>query len=380
MVKASRPEDFLALVPRLVGFPPRNSVVFVAFRGTRTCGALRYDLPVLRPGERDPDRVYARVATTFVGMFSKLAGVDAVVPVVFTDEPFAASSGVVHSAFVGRLLDRLRFSGFRVRDALCVAADAWGCYLDESEPPVPHDLELIERSSIHSELPDVARRLGDLDEWSSLPVVDPATKERVACRLRDLREARDSGVLSEDDVTVEQLQALPGLADLYRLGDLVDFIEAALQLEPSEISDTAAALLVFIVAGPALRDVVLMQWAFDREMGERVYDDAVRFRAGEPADSLDTARLMMGDGPRPDPARIEAALLVLKELAARAPRDDRPPLLCMLAWLNWALGRSTVAHRFLVAGAEIDEHYGLAEILGTMLDRGYLPEWAFDVE
>ncbi|GAB2461743.1 hypothetical protein HD599_001011 [Conyzicola lurida] len=50
----------------------------------------------------------------------------------------------------------------------------------------------------------------------------------------------------------------------------------------------------------------------------------------------------------------------------------------MLAWLNWALGRSSVAHRFVVAAAEIDDEYGLVEIISTMLDRGFLPEWAFD--
>src|SRR6185312_849175 len=45
IVKASGPVDILAMVPSLVHMVPRNSVVFLAFRGKRTCGAMRFDLP-----------------------------------------------------------------------------------------------------------------------------------------------------------------------------------------------------------------------------------------------------------------------------------------------------------------------------------------------
>ncbi|HWU57763.1 MAG TPA: DUF4192 family protein, partial [Microbacteriaceae bacterium] len=45
IVKTTKPQDLLALVPHLVGFRPSNSLVLVAFRGKRTGGAYRVDLP-----------------------------------------------------------------------------------------------------------------------------------------------------------------------------------------------------------------------------------------------------------------------------------------------------------------------------------------------
>jgi hypothetical protein len=87
--------------------------------------------------------------------------------------------------------------------------------------------------------------------------------------------------------------------------------------------------------------------------------------------------MMLGEGRRPEVARVESAVLLVKQLAASAPRPCRPPLLCMLAWLNWALGRSSVADRFVRVAEELDPTYGLAEVLRSVLDRGMLPEWAF---
>ncbi|MGO7983808.1 DUF4192 family protein, partial [Rhizobium johnstonii] len=80
VITASAGHDFLALLPRLLGYQPRNSVVLVAFRGKRTCGAIRFDLPTPR-ALRDQ----RRTATSMIGMLCKVAGVDAVVPVAFCD-------------------------------------------------------------------------------------------------------------------------------------------------------------------------------------------------------------------------------------------------------------------------------------------------------
>jgi hypothetical protein len=121
----------------------------------------------------------------------------------------------------------------------------------------------------------------------------------------------------------------------------------------------------------------MLQWAFDLATGDRVLDDAQRFAAGEPVLSLETGPMMLGEGRRPDVARVESAVLLVKQLAASAPRGCRPPLLCMLAWLNWALGRSSVSDRFVRAAEQVDPTYGFAEVLRTVLDRGMLPEWAF---
>ncbi|MCU1544396.1 MAG: hypothetical protein JWM50_2261 [Microbacteriaceae bacterium] len=378
--------DFLALVPRLVGFPPCESIVLVAFRGKRTCAAIRFDLPPAAA----PVETCRRIATSMVGVLSKLGGADAVVPVVYTGDSFTAHGAPPRAAFVGAALERFRFSGFLVRDALCVAADGWGSFLDPDCPAVGRPLSDIAASAVHDAIPTAERdRLGDIEAWSALPIVDLATTERVARKLRTIAAAlgrarvsgRDRGVppcreaeLVRGDVDRDVLIAR------WQLDDLPAFAEACLDEPPERMLELDAAVLIHAAQSPALRDVLMLQWAFDLETGDRVLDDAGRFAAGEPVLSLETGPLMLGEGPRPDPARIEKALSVVKRLAASAPRASRPPLLCMLAWLNWALGRSSVADRFVRGAESIDHRYGLAEVLRAVLDRGMLPEWAFQLD
>jgi hypothetical protein len=374
--------DFLAIVPRLVGFPPTESIVLVAFRGKRTCAAMRFDLPP----RAAPAEVYRRIATSMVGVLSKLGEADAVVPVVYTGDPFASPGGPPRAAFVRTALERFRFSGFLVRDALCVAADGWGSYLDTDCPAGGRDLADISNSPVLDAIPPAVRdRIGDIDAWSALPVVDLATKERVARKVRSLADVLGRVTVADSRAASPRCAAVPvnGAAEreaslaLCSLQDLPQFAEDCIARHPGELTADAAALAIHVAQSPALRDVLMLQWAFDLATGDRVLEDAQRFAAGEPVSSLETGPMMLGEGRRPEVARVESAVLLVKQLAASAPRGSRPPLLCMLAWLNWALGRSSVADRFVRGAEEIDPTYGLAEVLRTVLDRGMLPEWAF---
>ena len=388
IVKTAKAQDFLAVVPQLVGFMPHNSLVFVAFRGNRTCAAVRFDLPDDSAGQH-----HRRVATSLVGMLSKLPGVDSVVPVVYTERVFAdavspGDSGPPHDPFVRAVIERLRFSGYAVRDALCVAHDAWGSYLDPECPAAGRPLDAIAESTALDEVPvDARSRFGEVERWAALPVVDLVTKERVARKLRTLTRVFDSTPAKPrclDDAKLDEAEldvALAlGLENPARVHDLTAVLELILAHDVSRIDDRAAAFVIAVVRSPAIRDVVMLQGAFDLETGDRVLHDAESFAAGAPAESLDSGVLMLGQGHRPDPERIDVVIELLKGIAARAPRAYRPPLLCMLAWLNWALGRSSVAHLFVVAAQGIDEQYGLAELMRTVLDRGMLPEWAFAVD
>ncbi|GAB3606883.1 hypothetical protein GCM10027413_22920 [Conyzicola nivalis] len=383
-VTAANAADFLAVVPHLVGFEPRNSIVFVAFRGRRTCGALRFDLPRFDlpgfdlPGPAGSDdagrRLHKRVATTLVGTLSKLQGVDAVVPVVFTDEGFGGS-GPPREHFVAAVAARLEFSGFTVRDALCVASDGWGSYLDDRCPAEGRPLAAIERSGVLDGLSaDALRPLGDVAGWAALPDVGAIDCERVAKLVLRFAALVDGTPGCPIDPRVARAIGLPRAQGP---GDVPSTLEAILRIDPGRIEPAAAAFVIAVVRSPALRDVVMLQWAFDLETGERVLADAHRFALGAPADALPTAGLMLGRGPRPDPARVETAISLIKTIAALAPRRARPPLLCMLAWLNWALGRSSVANEFVCASEAIDADYSLAEVLRMVLERGILPEWAF---
>ena len=131
----------------------------------------------------------------------------------------------------------------------------------------------------------------------------------------------------------------------------------------------------------------MLQWVAGLAVGDQIWDDGAAGNdvpddgpSGSPADhsrDVDLGDLMMGIAPRPDPVRIHAGIALLLTLVAQLADKDRPPLLCMLAWLNWALGRGTHAGRHLDEALSIDPSYSMAQLLDTMLGNGMLPEWAF---
>jgi hypothetical protein len=389
VVTAANAADFLAIVPHLVGFQPQDSIVFVAFRGRRTCGAMRFDLlDVVESGADDAGSAfYKRVATTLVGMLSKLPAVDAVVPVVYTSETFAAAGGSPRSAFVRAVVARFEFSGFEVRDALCVAADGWGSYFDDKCPSRGRPLAEVAASRVLDDLPEhQVRPLGDIARWAALPEVTPAECRRVARAVTQLRRRVDGRLLvdSEDGfggaAPVDGAAQQQRRADTRLLHDIPVVLEETLDRGCDGLDANSAALVVTLARLPALRDVVMLQWAFDLRIGQSVLADARRFARGAAPFDLETAGLMLGRGARPDPERIDRAVEVLKRVTALSPLENRAPLFSMLAWLSWALGRSSVARLFVEAAEEIDASYGFADLMRTVLERGMLPEWAFEAD
>ncbi|MET1043427.1 MAG: DUF4192 family protein [Microbacteriaceae bacterium] len=358
VVKAHEPQDFLALVPQLAGFQPRNSMVLVAFRGNRTCGAMRFDLPNTRSVKE-----YKRVALTMLGMLCKVPDVDAVVPVVYTDESVA---GVPHAAFAKAVILRARVSGFLVRDALCQAADGWTSYLDPDQ--TPHPLDEIAASPIHQAIAPADRReVADVAAGAVLPAVDFATKERVGRALIALRELCDAVDCNDD---------LPSA-----MQDIPMLFEAALHWDVGTLDPECAALLLFCLQGPPTRDAVMLQFAFGLEVGDEVYEENLRFASeGRVSVALDeAARRLWGEGPRPDSERIARAITLMKALTARAPRAAQPAPLVMLAWLHWTLGLGSAAGVLVRRALSIDPEYGMATLLHSLFASGRLPEWAFDV-
>lgn len=363
VIKADAGHDFLALLPRLTGYQPRNSVVLVAFRGNRTCGAIRFDLPDAAPlGE------LRRFATSMIGMLCKIPDVDALVPVAYTDDSFGKTDAIPHAVFLDVLVHRAEVSGFHVRDSLCVAADGWASYLDPDVPRGGRPLGDIETSAVQSLADSEGMEVrADVRGDTELPIVDLARSERVGLQLRRLRDdpSSASAVVAGSDE----------LADLA----LPQFLEMMLLRRPDTLPPEVVASLLWVLERPVFRDVAIIQWAFGPEMGLQALDDQLSWLEDGPTDETATGLLLWGEGPRPVPERVEAAIDLLRLVAACAPRSARVAPLTMLAWLSWSLGQSSRAAVFVAATLTIDPQYGLASLIGAMIDGGRLPEWAFAV-
>lgn len=397
IVKAGGAAEFLSLVPHLLGFRPVRSIVVVPFAGTRSIGAMRFDLP-----DDESDGI-DRVASTIIGLACKVAEVDALATVIYTDARFEDADGMPHQDLSDALERRADACGLRLTDALCVAADGWGSFLDPTCPSAGRPLTaLAMEPATAGPLPEAE---GDQTTGATLPVVDLAERELVARALASLEDAvtvlcgpdaspavgargRPAGRKSSkrsrhtDGESVAQPPDDPrridplALAEVCSLDDLPSFFEKALEWEPTSLDPYDAAAMVWCLSRPALRDIALVQWCGGLAAGDEALDAQLRWERGEEYPAH-LAMHMWGEGPRPDPERLVAALALARRVAAAAPREARPGALATCGWLSWALGRSTHADLYARQACEIDPEHGLAEIVLSFVYAGHLPEWAF---
>lgn len=368
IVKAASAAQFLALVPRMLGYRPTQSLVLIPFAGSRSLGAMRIDLPV------DAASIDAAAATV-LGMVCRLPDADAVVAVTYTDASFA--DGMPHTDLSAALASRAEACGIHLNDSLCVAAEAWGSYLDPELPPPGRplaDLGDEPHGAAHLAIAE-----GDQAVGVELPTLTDLECEVVADALRSLADA--VGVLCGPDAgtasSAPSRRVDPlALSVVCTLDDLPALFEDALRWDPDDLAPYDAAAIIWCLSRPALRDIALVGWCGGLAAGDEAFDAQLRWEAGEEYPAH-LAMHMWGEGERPDPERLERALALARRAAALAPRLSQAGPLATCAWLSWALGRSTHAELYARHACEIEPEHGLAEIVQSFVHAGHLPDWAF---
>lgn len=379
IVKAADAAQFLSLVPRMLGYAPRRSLVLVPFADARSLGAMRVDLPT-DPSTRDA------AAATFIGMVCRIPSAAALAAIVYSDEAFDGAA-MPEDPLVRALLRTADTCGLRITDALCVASDAWGSYLDPNRPPNGRPLEAL--ATAPAGAAGVPDPVGDQWSGAELPPAETVQKERAEVALRALAAAVALLCGTDAAASVPPLPPSPrgfrpvdpridpaALAAVCELDDLPTLFEEVLGWNARALEPYQDALLVWCLARPALRDIALVQWCGDVDDGDQALDAQLRWEAGEEYPAH-LAMHMWGEGARPDPDRLEAALELARRAASVAPDALRAGTLATCAWLSWALGRSTHAERYAEWACELEPEHGLAEIVRSFVGAGHLPEWAF---
>ncbi|MGN6741922.1 MAG: DUF4192 family protein [Amnibacterium sp.] len=360
IVKAAGPADLLRLVPRLVGFKPVESLVLVAFEGRRTGAAMRFDLP----GTDDP-LVLEGIARHLMGLLCRVEGVDGLVPVVYTAAPLAAAPVTLLDLLAAAADD----AGLVVKDALCVAGDGWARMPDgprhplaELGPDSPHLLD----PAAELRLPEVsdaarARFAEQLAAWRTRPAGPGGAVNtfRPGADLGGRSCSRGEPFLQRAALGLRTGPLLEGMLAAHATADDPCPCLAALAAF-AEVPDLAAHLLLHIAWGPRFGERVRRSWL------ERDEDDAEA-----------EAALNGGEVRRPSVPRIEAGIRAVKAAMAHLEPDSRGPLAACAAWLEWALGRGSLAGAFLDTALAVREPSAFAVVLGLRLQRGVLPEWAF---
>jgi hypothetical protein len=394
VVKAHKASDLLALLPELAGFQPRNSVVLLAFHGRRTCGAIRFDLP-----SSTKSAMQKSLALHMVGTLSKLTNAESAVVAIFADATREDSNKlpfVEYARLLGRRLDQ---AGFGVRELLYQGPAGWGSYYEPELPHGLHPLAEITGSPARANraiqvLPIVgpAGERGSDREQPRVPNAEAEDVKRMQKELDRIERALDEFalVLDQDGIEspcIDEANVDPPLI-LEPLGDVIALAEAALAWRPDEFENHAAVLL-FALQSPPIRDSVMLQWAFSSSVGRmslslgevdpsKVGDLTAEQKRGRALCEKTLGDLMLGIGPRPNVDRLDAGIRLLRDFVSLVSGPERLAPLCMLAWLNWALGMGSSAGAYIDEARSIDPTYGMAELLDMMTRNGMLPEWAFN--
>jgi hypothetical protein len=373
IIKAPNPEDLLAILPSLAGMPLRDSVVIAPFIGKFAPAAMRVDLPA-----HDDVSAHLSLASTLLGLASKVRGCDGVAIVIYSEEPFGQAFARWYD-FQDHLVERFHSAGFGIKAALCVAGGGWARF-DEVPPVDGYPLSLIEESPAGAHVPrDVSAR----------PVIP----------------SRDSALATAVEETVVGLldfgEERTGLG-LYRAAELpepVDYLEDILSREPAELSPLALARLIALIQTEGDVDRTVLQIAFGRTVGAQSWENTLRLReitresdegpadylireskAGRRDSRADKAgRLLCGDSMTPPSvSRVERGIALLGHTIAHAPATDTLDARCALAWLYWAIGRASAAGEMLATAARIDPRHAMTGVFHTLFHAVSMPEWVFD--
>ncbi|WP_026552851.1 DUF4192 domain-containing protein [Arthrobacter sp. H20] len=392
--KVTSAADILSYIPHTLGFQPRESLVLLTMCGKRVGATLRVDLP---EDDQDPEGYAAGVCSILAADTSA----DGSLLVLYTSDPWKEAESPPRLELVHCLRVCLKATGLQLRDGWLVTATAWRDYFCDSQSCCPwpgHPLESVLDSPLNAELvfrgSSFASSLSAAMETDTPePWTDPVALDRLCQGQRVM--------LGRRWTSTAQLVATIAVWDC-----LLVHSTAAVRLEDPEV----AAHLLASLGSRTLRDTVLVLAALGWEaaLGGAVGNGLGRSGRGaaylppgawallglEPGQSLPPTSHAPDEshtrgfcdvliGQHRGPLlweRVDAAHLLLSRLSAVAGGESRAALLTMLGWIEWARGRGSRAHMYLLGALEEEPGYSLAELLQEVVARGMLAEWSRDGE
>lgn len=328
-VRIRTPQSLLSLLPRIAGEAEPGSLVVLPLRQGRSGMPMAFDLP----GRSE-------VAAVAAAIRRSAPEADAVVLVACLAEPIGA--GPLPGASAERaLIAAIDAAGLGVLESLALAPDAWGDYAQPQGARGPRaELDLLD---------DPAPGVPVPPSVPGLPSPDAEAQARVDAALDLLDDATWEAALDDPLPAFERALALAtGLADGGRTG---------LGVDPAD----AAALAIALVQRPVDRDLAIVA--------------ALDGPAAADLDDEDAAARMLGRGPAPDADRVLEALRAWTAIAGATPLELRAPLLVVVGFLHFALGRGRTAGRCADLAIAADPTLTMAPLLRDLVDARGAPEW-----
>ncbi|KRF06155.1 hypothetical protein ASH00_07775 [Arthrobacter sp. Soil782] len=391
-IKVSTPADILSYVPHILGFQPKESLVFLTMSGKRVGATLRLDLPLTTSDPLD-------YASTVRDYLESDSSADGVLMAVYTDAEWAEPGSPPYAPLIHCLDLVLDAAGLPLLDGWLVSSSHWRDYFCEDASCCPwpgHPLARITESVLNAELvyqgstyaASLAAAVGTPDPGHSEEINQLAASyvEQWCGRWDKTSLGRDSLILWDAFLSRTADPPEPAVSP-----QVVAFLLAGLTSAPLRDSlivlaaaGSDAAQEAAVAAGvlPADPEEEQLPYACDALMTGL---QALRPTGGlpRPADREDNEDpstlfrdVFLATLSVPDWDRLDAAHTRFLGLTAVASGEPRAALLSILGWLEWARGRGSRAHYYLQEALDEAPGYTLAELLMTLVGTGSLAPWA----
>ncbi|BCW12989.1 MULTISPECIES: DUF4192 domain-containing protein [Paenarthrobacter] len=327
-LRITSPADILSFIPHTLGFAPKESFVFITMRTNMLGATLRVDAP-----QETNTAVFARAMADYLTLDGQANGA---VLAVYTDQPATNGAPRPFNDHVEAIVETLDAAGIPLKDAWLVTSRHWKNLLCDDLRCCPiQSLEAITDGQLNAEMIYRGSSYKDTPGTTYPPFNGPAdTSRKIDNALQMVQSNEPSN----------------------SIGLWAEAIACS-----GRISAETAVQLLACFQYPALRDT-LMCTVIEPD---RTTADGSGY-------------LLLGEGIRPDWARVDGATDAARELISAAPGTYRAPLLTMIGWLYYLKGQSSVAAEHFTAALEDMPGYRLAELMEELISGGKIAPVAAD--
>ena len=383
-IHVSRPEDILGYIPHALEFQPRQSLVLLSLNGKRLGATLRVDLP--KDSGEDELARFADGATAYLRKDSRA---DSSLLVLYTDALEGCAQFPPHETLLDLLLTALDGAGLPVRDGWVVGPEYFRCLHCKGPDCCPAGGQPVERiasSTINAEMifrgSSVARSVG----------------QAVALRRSESAVAKTAdATFSESSEILRILEGSWHAPEVFRRALLCWDTAIRSEPGPERIPFLLASLTSFHVRDAV---IVLICRGLDAAYGGAVSSGVltgteppgidvpptgpIPYATWKPGKTLDAYRrifdaVLLGNSSQaPQWARVDRAANLLVGLYCGSAGQSKAAAGTLLAWIEWARGRGSMAHEALEMVLQEFPDYSLARLLRDFVATGTLPVWATD--
>lgn len=342
-------EDILAYVPHALGFHPRDSAVLLLIEENHLEATLRVDLPA-ESNEADQQGWVRQV----LRLLERLPHIQGVAVVIYASDAADGESGIPCASLIARLEAALEAGPISLRHSWCRQGNQVWDYADPAAGPAA---ELGSLATNETNLSMVLAGSAPLESpWDG----SGAPSWPKADQVLELVESQQGNIMPcleawDQTLGIEAAQARTWIHE--------DAKHAALLLGSLEQKFVRDLLPYLGGKGmDATLDVIFELLSWESESGSEPLTD-----------------FLLGRGwHAPDWQRLDRLWELAKDLLGVAREDNRHALLCILAWIEWARGRGSMALTLLGQAVAENENYHLAMLLQKLMSHGIMPEWATD--